>query len=840
MSYYNWMNFKTRTQKERAATNAAHFFFMAYLLKNEKCRCISINPHADPFFVKNMFKYLVPLIIIAFSGFNCTKSASLKDAETAKDGVLDLRGINLNERTVSLNGDWAFAWKQLLTPVDSFPKESFIRFPGLWNDCEVNGEKLSTQGYATYKLTVLLPGKRRPLALFVPDFYSAYRMYLNGSIFSTNGLVDSSKKNYRPQWVSNTLNIPVAADTIQLVLQLANFSHAKGGATKQILIGDLNLLQSDKEKWIGSDFLLAGCLFMGGLFFFGLYLFGKNDKAMLFFSLFSMVYSYRIVGSGFYALHSLFPDLNWQITVRLEYFTLFASIYFFIRYLHQLYPGDVYKPLAKVLSTFFLLITLTPIVTPALFFTKIIGPFLFLMFFCMVYVMYIFIKGYVNKRPAAVYGLVSIAVLIMVQLFIDLEYFGYVIPSRGILFAGYVIFFFLQSLILSFRFANTLQQAKIQAEEGLKAKSEFLSTMSHEIRTPLNSVIGMSHLMLKNNPRTDQKEQLDVLLFSAGNLLSIVNNILDYSKIEAGKIGFENIEMDIKHILRNIISGSKNAVEEKQIFLKLNMPVEPLPVVMGDPTRLTQVINNIVGNAIKFTGKGSVTIEVKEEFRTDDNITITFKVKDTGIGITEEKQKLIFEQFTQADSSTSRSFGGTGLGLAISKKILELQGANLQLKSEVGKGSEFYFTMPFCICKTISVNAGRTDIKHVQHGDRVLAGVEILLVEDNAMNVFVARNFLENWGAIIEVAENGQEALDKLDINRHRMILMDLHMPVMDGYEATREIRKKGINIPIVLLTATLPNEMAGEVKDLDINGMVLKPFVPEELYNMVVRHATK
>ena len=240
---------------------------------------------------------------------------------------------------------------------------------------------------------------------------------------------------------------------------------------------------------------------------------------------------------------------------------------------------------------------------------------------------FVFTKAYVRRRVAAGYALTSVGVLMGIQLVGELEYFGIMVPSRLLLFTGHIAFFFLQSLILSFRFAYTMQMAKRQAEEGLQAKSEFLSTMSHEIRTPLNSVIGMSNLMLRNKPRPDQKEQLDVLQFSAKNLLSIVNDILDYNKIEAGKVTFEQIDMDLPEILTNIAAGAKNAAEEKGISVKLNLDSSLGNYIVGDPTRLAQVIHNLVGNAVKFTKEGQVTIEATVLEKDD----LVKELKNTGI-----------------------------------------------------------------------------------------------------------------------------------------------------------------------------------------------------------------
>jgi signal transduction histidine kinase/CheY-like chemotaxis protein len=425
--------------------------------------------------------------------------------------------------------------------------------------------------------------------------------------------------------------------------------------------------------------------------------------------------------------------------------------------------------------------------------------------------------------------------MLLIFLLTNLQYFNIIVPIKGFIFALYVAFFFLQSLVLSHRFSVRLKNAADQAREGLRVKSEFLSTMSHEIRTPLNSVIGMAHLLQRNNPRKDQQESFEVLLFSANNLLSIVNNILDYNKIEAGKIHFEQIRMDVPAISKNILAGLKTLADEKRIQLLLDMDPRIDSYVIGDPTRTAQVLNNLVHNGLKFTSKGSVTLSVKLKSVEPGFADLQFAVHDTGIGIPSDKKELIFERFTQADSSTSRRYGGTGLGLSISQKILQLQGTGLMIESEYGKGSTFLFTQKFPLTQQ-KLLPSKNEVKAADD-QKPLVGVDILLVEDNPMNVLVAQTFLERSGASIDVAVNGQEAIEKFDRTRHKLILMDLDMPVLDGYQATRLLRNQGELVPIIALTASLPYEVQYEVNQAGLSDIMVKPFNPDELHRVIMMH---
>jgi signal transduction histidine kinase/CheY-like chemotaxis protein len=760
-----------------------------------------------------------------------------KSGPGAVNGVIDLRNESFSS-DVLLNGQWLFYWKQFQDPhKPAAAGGTVVEFPFKWNGYVLNGKTLPSFGYSTYRLTVLLPPEHKNLRLTMPDAYCAYKLYINGEPSSGNGKISTDSEGFIPHWQYQAVDLP-QADSLELVLHIANFAHSKGGIKDPVTIGIKDRVKMDRHRSEAIDLLLTGCLFMGGFFFLGLYLLGNRDKAILLFSLYSIVYSYRIIGIENYVLHSLLPNLSWYLTVRLEYISLFAGIGLFVMYTRFLYPEDVNRPIINTLSLVCFAFTLASMLLPPYYFTQLVNPFLVVMGLALIYVPYLYIKSYRRNRPGALYALIS-TLAMSVVFAISLFHYYNMIPALQLLsFFCYLSFFFLQSLILSHRVSFTLKKAHEQAEQGLIAKREFLSTMSHEIRTPLNSVIGMSNLLLKNNPREDQIEQLDVMLFSANNLLAIVNDILDYNKIEAGKISFEHIEMNVMSIVRNIIKGLNDLADSKGVNLQLDADEGLHTRILGDPTRLTQVITNLVHNALKFTPDGSVRLGVKRIHETESRITLHFSVTDTGIGISKEKQALIFERFTQADSSTSRGFGGTGLGLAIAKRILELQGSTLHVTSEVGKGSEFYFMQAFEKAEKEPDYPSMENLPAEE--SKPLSGVCILMVEDNPMNVLVAQSYLKRWGATTDVAVNGLEGIQKLDPSKHRLVLMDLNMPVMDGYDAAMKMREDGVTIPIVALTANLPGEIGDRVKNAGIDDVVVKPFSPEEFYRKVLYYASR
>ncbi|MEO1438618.1 MAG: ATP-binding protein, partial [Bacteroidota bacterium] len=317
-----------------------------------------------------------------------------------------------------------------------------------------------------------------------------------------------------------------------------------------------------------------------------------------------------------------------------------------------------------------------------------------------------------------------------------------------------------------------LKYAKGKAEKASLAKAEFLSTMSHEIRTPMNSVIGMTNLLLEEDPKETQIENLTTLKFSAESLLALINDILDFSKIEAGKIVFEKTVFNPATLVKNILNALRLKAADNGIDLRLNLD-EHLPEgIIGDPTRLSQILINLTNNAIKFTPEGHVEVSVRTIEKDSNTARLYFSVKDTGIGISEEKQRTIFDSFTQASEDTTRKFGGTGLGLSITKQLIELQGGRVQVESVVEEGSNFFFTLEFPVGKLKAKTKTSASIK--QTNPEILKGKRVLLVEDNQVNVLVASKFLKKWDIEISVANNGQQAVDAVKEHGYDLILMDL------------------------------------------------------------------
>ena len=385
-----------------------------------------------------------------------------------------------------------------------------------------------------------------------------------------------------------------------------------------------------------------------------------------------------------------------------------------------------------------------------------------------------------------------------------------------------------------------LKNYKLNAEKAARAKARFLSSMSHELRTPLNGIIGTSNLILLEPDLPENiKRNMNILKYSSEHMLGIINDILDFSKIDAGKLVLKKQSFNLKECLTNIIEAFEVQFNDKVIdFIFVEPELLHTINISSDEVKLSQILNNLLSNALKFTLVGNVTFKVIIENTNEQTTTICFKVSDTGIGIPVEKQSEIFQGFAQVYmDDQSRKFGGTGLGLTISEKLVNKFGGNLEVESVPGEGSSFYFSVCFDNAKPKEIKA---KVQHDVGFEHITdtQGLRILVVEDNAINATILISFLRRWGVLVKEAENGIHALELIKYHKFDLILMDLEMPQMDGYATIKKIRETDLKIPVLAFTASLLEDMESLITESGFNDYVLKPYKPAELKKKILDYA--
>lgn len=379
---------------------------------------------------------------------------------------------------------------------------------------------------------------------------------------------------------------------------------------------------------------------------------------------------------------------------------------------------------------------------------------------------------------------------------------------------------------------NELQIAKDKAEKASKARAEFLSTVSHELRTPLNAINGITHLLLEENPRKSQLHYLQSLQFSGNYLLTFINEILEINRIESTTVVAEEINFNLKLLLENIQNSLKELAHKNNNKYIIDIDEDIPDTLIGDPTKLSQVFINLINNALKFTKDGEVKVTARVSDRTDERVSIFFKVIDTGIGIPEDKQEAIFDSFSQGSIEINRKYGGTGLGLNIVKKLVEILGGTISLESQIGQGSTFSVALTFKIGTNMEPHENTGDFD-----ESVFVNKKVLLIEDNKINQMITKKMLENKQMIVEIIDNGEDAIEAVKNNYYDLVLMDVHLPGINGTIATQTIRTFDQHTRIIALTAISLNENREMLLSYGMNDVVTKPFDPNKFYEVLAQH---
>lgn len=532
-------------------------------------------------------------------------------------------------------------------------------------------------------------------------------------------------------------------------------------------------------------------------------------------------------------------DQNFQLFRALAYTCVYLILFY--SFLNKILS---FKTIAHIIIIGSLILICTNLFITAKSVNIITLQFTFTLILCSFYIL--------DSRYGIIYSILGI-IPILISFILNYKFTH--LPEPGTLATpGYEIIVFINFITLVYipylfyqAFINTLKEkeqlnaqlklAVDRANDAVAIKSNFLSTMSHELRTPLNTVIGTTDLLLSDDHEPHQAENLEDLKFSANTLLTIVNDILDYNKLESSKLTLEKIKVDVVKLLNTVCSGLHKQANDKNIDLKLE--IDELIAkydIVTDPTRIAQIFYNLIGNAIKFTSKGEVLVSLNVLDKTDEDLTIRFSVKDTGIGIDKDKIGSIFEPFTQASTSITRQFGGTGLGLSIVNRLVALFNSEITLESKLHQGSTFSFDIKFKYYPKTAKVVTRKTLQTIVKED--ISDLKILVAEDNLMNRVLIEKVFSRWNNIPVFAENGQKAIEISSESKFDVILMDLHMPVVDGYVAAKTIKFSAENInkdtPILAFTASISDEILAEVNACGMEDFIYKPFNASEMYQKI------
>lgn len=803
---------------------------------------------------------LVLAVILTFFISGCIQSQAVPRVE---NGYLDLSNWDFNQNgPVRLDGDWEFYWEKLLEPKDFQnivipPKKDYIKIPGLWKENYINEKPLPPKGYATYRIIIKGLPKANLNALLINDVLSVCNVWTNGQLLTYSGQVGTDKISERPQKHSLIARFSNLDDYVEIVFQVSNFHNMQGGVNTHIWLGPDQQIQQMTHQALITTAVLGGALLIMGLFHMALYGMHRKEIANLYFGLYCAMWaSQTLFGvNGGCLMATLFPSLPWRLSIDMTLFPYGFTTPLLVMFYHALFPNKHAKLINRVYKILGGLFVVYLLFTPPNAFDIVVSYFVLVSLSAVLYLFYMFILDLIKNRKNILFLIPGYLVLALTG-GNDVLYDRHIINTAVLVPYGTFFFILSYSFLISVRsslafsavenLTMELQLKNIELSKLNLLKDEFIANTSHELKTPLNGIMGLAQSLVDSASNTKVKTSLSLIISSSIRLLSLINDLLDSSRLKNRELELDLKPLDIKNIAESVIMVSNPLIRSKPLIIENKIP-KHFGLILSDEDRLSQILFNLIGNAIKFTDKGNITLMASKQGE-----MAKIEIKDTGIGIPENKLEQIFQAFDRVDQGASRNYGGTGLGLAIAKELVQLHGGNIGVSSKMGIGSIFWFTIPFYsgsselefIFKTepserISTIFSATDefftpliIENKQSQDNRQNGL-IMVVDDDPVNLQVLINHLESGHFKAQPFAGGCQALDCLEKGPlPDLILLDIMMPEISGYDVCRKIREKysASELPVILLTAK--NRLQDLVEGFTVgsNDYLTKPFFKDEL----------